>query len=84
MPNVYDSNYDAFSKALAKSDFRGAKITAIASCDASVIGQMGLVAMEIKNTFKIVGRLPRFWVQQLGILTKQSSAQAKCPIKKLQ
>lgn len=56
VPNVYDSNYDAFSKALVKSDFHGAKITVIASCNASVVGQTGIVAMETKNTFKIVGQ----------------------------
>lgn len=56
VPNVYDSNYDAFSKALVKSDFHGAKVTVIASCNASVVGQTGIVAMETKNTFKIVGQ----------------------------
>lgn len=56
VPNVYDSNYDAFSKALVKSEFHGAKITVIASCNASVVGQTGIVAMETKNTFKIVGQ----------------------------
>lgn len=56
VPNVYDSNYDAFSKALVKSEFHGAKMTVIASCNASVVGQTGIVAMETKNTFKIVGQ----------------------------
>lgn len=55
VPNVYDSNYDAFSKALVKSDFHGAKVTVIASCNASVVGHTGIVVMETKNTFKIVG-----------------------------
>lgn len=56
VPNVYDSNYDAFSKALVKSDFHGALVTVVASCNASVVGQTGIVAMETKNTFKIVGK----------------------------
>lgn len=56
VPGVSDSNYDAFSKALVKSDFHGARITVIASCNATMVGQTGIVAMETKNTFKIVGQ----------------------------
>lgn len=54
VPEVYDNKYDAFSKTLVKSDFHGAKVTVIASCNPSLVGQMGIVAMETKNTFKIV------------------------------
>lgn len=55
IPNVNDSNYDAFSKALVKSDFHGARVTVVASCNPSLVGQSGIVAMETRNTFIIVG-----------------------------
>lgn len=54
VPEVYNNKYDAFSKTLVKSDFHGAKVTVIASCNPSLVGQTGIVAMETKNTFKIV------------------------------
>lgn len=54
VPEVYDNKYDAFSKTLVKSDFHGAKVMVIASCNPSLVGQTGIVAMETKNTFKIV------------------------------
>lgn len=55
VPEVYDSNYDHFSKTLVKSDLHGAKITVECSCNPSLVGQTGIVAMETRNTFKIVG-----------------------------
>lgn len=55
IPEVYDSNYDHFSKTLVKSDLHGAKITVECSCNPSLVGQTGIVAMETRNTFKIVG-----------------------------
>ncbi|XP_031621857.1 ribonuclease P protein subunit p29 [Contarinia nasturtii] len=54
VPEVYDNSYDAFSKTLIKSDLHGAKVTVIASCNPSLVGQTGLVAMETRNTFKII------------------------------
>lgn len=54
VPEVHDNGYDAFSKTLIKSDLHGAKITVIASCNPSLVGQSGIVAMETRNTFKIV------------------------------
>lgn len=56
IPHVYENTYDAFSKALVKSDFHGANITVIGSKSPSLVGQNGIVAMETKNTFKIVGK----------------------------
>lgn len=55
VPEVYDSNYDHFSKTLVKSDLHGAKLTIECSCNPSLVGQTGIVAMETRNTFKIVG-----------------------------
>lgn len=54
VPQVYDSSYDHFSKTLIKSDLHGAKVTVIASCNPSLVGQTGIVAMETRNTFKII------------------------------
>lgn len=54
VPEVYESNYDAFSKTLIKSDLHGAKVTVDASRNPSLVGQTGIVAMETRNTFKII------------------------------
>lgn len=54
VPEVHESNYDAFSKTLIKSDLHGAKVTVEASCNPSLVGQTGIVAMETRNTFKII------------------------------
>lgn len=54
VPEVYESNYDSFSKTLVKSDLHGAKITVECSCNPSLVGQTGIVAMETRNTFKII------------------------------
>ena len=54
VPEVYESNYDHFSKTLVKSDLHGAKITVECSCNPSLVNQTGIVAMETRNTFKIV------------------------------
>lgn len=56
VPQVYDKFYDAFTKLLVKVDFHGAKIAVIASCNPSLVGQSGIIAMETRNTFKIVGK----------------------------
>lgn len=54
VPEVDDKHYDNFSKTLIKSDFNGAKLTVVASCNPSLVGQTGIVAMETRNTFKIL------------------------------
>lgn len=54
VPDVCDNNYDHFSKTLVKSDLHGAKITVECSCNPSLVGHTGIVAMETRNTFKIV------------------------------
>lgn len=54
VPEVYESTYNAFSTAMVKSDFHGAKMTVVASRNPTLVGQTGIVAMETRNTFKIV------------------------------
>lgn len=56
VPEVHESTYDNFSKTLMKSDFHGAKITVESSCNPSLVGQTGIVAMETRNTFKIISQ----------------------------
>lgn len=55
IPDVFDKNYDQLTKLLVKSDLHGAKIAVLASCNPSLVGQTGIVALETRNTFKIVG-----------------------------
>lgn len=54
IPEVYDKMYDGFSKTLIKCDLHGAKVTVFASCNPSLVGQTGIVALETRNTFKII------------------------------
>lgn len=56
VPEVHEPAYDAFSKAVVKADLHGACIKVTASKCPSLVGQTGIVAMETKNSFKIVGR----------------------------
>lgn len=69
VPEVYDNNYDAFSKALAKSDFHGAKINVIASLNPTLVGQTGIVLMETRNTFKLIGTDDRIRSEFSAIVT---------------
>lgn len=55
-PEVYESTYENFSRTLMKSDFHGAKIIVESSCNPSLVGQTGIVAMETRNTFKIISQ----------------------------
>lgn len=55
-PSVEDSSYDGFSKILVKSDFHGAIITVARSRCPSLVGANGIVAMDTKNTFKVIGK----------------------------
>lgn len=55
-PSVEDSTYDAFSKVLVKSDFHGAIVTVVRSRCPSLVGTNGIVAMDTKNTFKVLGK----------------------------
>ncbi|XP_055903728.1 ribonuclease P protein subunit p29 [Eupeodes corollae] len=55
IPEVYEPNYDAFSKLLVKSDLHGAKISVTQSKCPSLIGLEGIVVLDTKNVLKIVG-----------------------------
>lgn len=54
VPEVHENAYDAFSKTLIKSDLHGAKVTVLASCNPSLVHHTGIIAMETRNTFKII------------------------------
>lgn len=56
VPEVYENTYDSFSKTLMKSDLHGSIVTVLASCNPSLVGQSGIVAMETRNTFKIISK----------------------------
>lgn len=56
IPEVHDPMYEQFSKAVVKADLHGAIIKVAASKCPSLVGQTGIVAMETKNSFKIVSR----------------------------
>lgn len=55
-PEPYEPTYDAFSKQLVKSDFHGAIIRVCRSKCPGHVGSEGIVAMDTKNTFKIVSK----------------------------
>ncbi|XP_037050017.1 ribonuclease P protein subunit p29 [Bradysia coprophila] len=55
-PTVEEPNYDSFSKILVKSDFHGAIVTVTRSRCPSLVGVNGIVAMDTKNTFKVLGK----------------------------
>lgn len=55
-PSVEESSYDNFSKTLVKSDFHGAIVTVTRSRCPSLVGVNGIVAMDTKNTFKVLGK----------------------------
>lgn len=55
-PSVEEATYDNFSKILVKSDFHGAIVTVTRSRCPSLVGITGIVAMDTKNTFKILGK----------------------------
>lgn len=56
IPAVHEPGYESFSKAVVKTDLHGALIKVTASKCPSLVGHTGIVAMETKNSFKIVGQ----------------------------
>ena len=55
-PEVHEAAYENFSKLLMKSDFHGSIVTVTRSKNPSLVGASGIVAMDTKGTFKILGR----------------------------
>lgn len=55
-PTVEEPSYDNFSKILVKSDFHGAIVSVTRSRCPSLVGVSGIVAMDTKNTFKVLGK----------------------------
>lgn len=53
-PAVDEPGYENFSKLLVKSDLHGAIVRVTRSKCPTLLGATGIVAMETKNTFKIV------------------------------
>lgn len=54
IPAVYDPGHDNFSLLLMKADYNGAKVKVVRSKCSSLIGKTGIIAMETKETLKIV------------------------------
>lgn len=55
-PEPHEPGYDNFAKLLVKSDFHGAVVRVVRSKCPGHVGTEGIVAMDTKNTFKVVGR----------------------------
>lgn len=55
-PEPHEPAYDAFAKLLVKADFHGAVLRVVRSKCPGHVGTEGIVAMDTKNTFKVVGR----------------------------
>lgn len=77
VPEVYESTYDGFSKTLIKSDLHGSKVTVLASCNPSLVGQTGILAMETRNTFKIISEDNRIRSKFLTLNFKKSALNNK-------
>lgn len=56
VPEPHEPGYDAFAKLLVKADFHGAVVRVVRSKCAGHVGTEGIVAMDTKNTFKVVGK----------------------------
>lgn len=56
VPEPHEAGYDAFAKLLVKADFHGAVVRVVRSKCPGHVGTEGIVAMDTKNTFKVVGR----------------------------
>lgn len=55
-PEPDSPTYDAFSKLFIKADFHGAIVTVTRSRCPGLVGTNGIIAMDTKNTFKILGK----------------------------
>lgn len=54
IPEVHDPGYEAFSILLMRADYNGAKVKVTRSRCSSLIGKTGIIAMETKETLKIL------------------------------
>ena len=52
----HDPNFETVNQKLFRADFHGAQMTVIRSKCYSLVGISGIVAMETKNTFKLLGK----------------------------
>ncbi|XP_074601013.1 ribonuclease P/MRP subunit POP4 [Brevipalpus obovatus] len=56
MSNIIKGNQKDMGVRLAKADYHGAKIAVLAACNPSLVGCVGFVVQESKNTFKIIDK----------------------------
>lgn len=56
MSNIVKGNPKDIGLRLAKADYHGAKIAVLAACNPSLVGCVGYVVQESKNTFKIIDK----------------------------
>lgn len=54
LPAVHDPGYENFSLLLMKADYNGAKVKVVRSKCSSLIGKSGILAMETKETLRIL------------------------------
>lgn len=54
LPQVHDPGYENFSLLLMRADYNGAKVKVIRSRCSSLIGKTGILAMETKETLKVL------------------------------
>lgn len=54
LPSVHDPGYESFSLLLMRADYNGAKLKVIRSRCSSLIGKTGILAMETKETFRVL------------------------------
>lgn len=54
LPAVHDPGYENFSLLLMRADYNGAKVTVVRSRCSSLIGKTGILAMETKETLRVL------------------------------
>lgn len=54
LPTVHDQGYENFSLLLMRADYNGAKVKVVRSRCSSLIGKTGILAMETKETLKVL------------------------------
>ena len=54
LPAVHDPGYENFSLLLMRADYNGAKLKVVRSKCSSLIGKSGILAMETKETLKVL------------------------------